>query len=578
MQNSPEISGVRVEAESLGKKGAVKYNGFCPSHSTASVKSDGVNMTNLIDNDVRAFLFPIWQEVARHLELTSSLEPIGELVRSYLPLEMLLLWQLEAEHEQVRVAAVIGGARLEEEYYHRSLASSEFRKVERWVRKQTPLHEKFDSRATQSLLQALGHQGGAGDHWLGPLTGEHGALGILLAVTRANEQFSGHHVSLLSAIQEPLANALDNDSRLREIAALREAAEADRRSLLHRLGRKEVGDVIVGDRSGLEHVMQRVEMVTRSDVPVLILGETGTGKELVARAIHNRSDRSNGPFIRVNCGAIPRELIDSHLFGHEKGSFTGAAETRQGWFERADMGTLFLDEIGELPLDAQVRLLRVLQDGFVERVGGTKPIRVNVRVVAATHRDLAAMVRENTFREDLWYRIAVFPILLPPLRDRPEDIPALAHHFAERAAIRFGLTPAMPTEADIELLTQYDWPGNIRELGAVIDRAAILGNGRGLEVSAALGLGGSEATAQRTSAGFQDKLANGRRAAGLVSLDDAMRQHIEATLHATQGRIEGPQGAAKILQINPHTLRGRMRKLGVKWDAFRSGGFDHEPV
>ena len=185
----------------------------------------------------------------------------------------------------------------------------------------------------------------------------------------------------------------------------------------------------------------------------------------------------------------PRELIDSQLFGHERGAFTGANETRQGWFERADMGTLFLDEIGELPLDAQVRFLRVLQDGYVERVGGAKPIRVNVRVVAATHRDLAAMVREGTFREDLWYRIAVFPILLPPLRDRVEDIPALAMHFAQRAAIRFGLAPVVPSDADIALLQAYDWPGNIRELGAVIDRAAILGDGHSLELAAALGVG-----------------------------------------------------------------------------------------
>src|SRR5262249_19443049 len=252
-----------------------------------------------------------------------------------------------------------------------------------------------------------------------------------------------------------------NDARLHELAALREAAEAEKQSLLRRLGRSESGETIVGESSGLGPVMERVNLVSRSEVPVLILGETGTGKELVARAIHNRSERHDGPFLRVNCGAIPRELIDSQLFGHEKGAFTGANETRQGWFERADKGTLFLDEIGELPLDAQVRFLRVLQDGHVERVGGTKSIRVDVRVVAATHRDLSALGREGTFREDLWYRIAVFPILLPPLRDRVDDIPALANHFAQRAAIRFGLAPVVPSEADIELLKRYDWPGNI---------------------------------------------------------------------------------------------------------------------
>jgi transcriptional regulator with GAF, ATPase, and Fis domain len=271
----------------------------------------------------------------------------------------------------------------------------------------------------------------------------------------------------------------------------------------------------------------------------------------------------------VTCGAIPRELVDSQLFGHEKGSFTGAAEARQGWFERADMGTLFLDEIGELPLDAQVRFLRVLQDGFVERVGGHQPIRVNVRIVAATHRDLASMVRESRFREDLWYRVAVFPILLPPLRDRAEDIPALARHFAERAALRFGLAPVTPSEAQVALLQSYDWPGNIRELGAVIDRAAILGNGQTLELAAALGLASPrrphEGAVRRVRDDQTDELAHRR----IETLDDAMRQHIESALRATHGRVEGRSGAAQLLAINPHTLRARMRKLGIKWARFR---------
>jgi transcriptional regulator with GAF, ATPase, and Fis domain len=335
-----------------------------------------------------------------------------------------------------------------------------------------------------------------------------------------------------------------------------------------------VGDTIVGEDSGLRHVMQRADMVSRSDVPVLILGETGTGKELVARAIHNRSDRHSGPFIRVNCGAIPRELIDSQLFGHEKGSFTGAADTRQGWFERADMGTLFLDEIGELPLDAQVRFLRVLQDGFVERVGSADPIRVNVRVVAATHRDLASMVRESTFREDLWYRIAVFPILLPPLRERREDIPAIARHFAERAAVRFGLAPVMPNDADIRLLETYDWPGNIRELGTVIDRAAILGNGRSLELAAALGLAIPRRPVEALSSNQLAPAISNAVASTSLTLEAAMKSHIEAALRATQGRIEGPHGAARQLAINPHTLRARMRKLKIDWSAFRDTSDD----
>jgi transcriptional regulator with GAF, ATPase, and Fis domain len=415
-------------------------------------------------------------------------------------------------------------------------------------------------------LKLLNQSNTGHDVFLAPLCGEHGSQGIL-SVTANRPSFAVDHPQLLAELVEPLAVALDNDSRLHELAALREAAEAERQSLLRRMGRQDVGETIVGESSGLAHVMDRVDMVSRSDVPVLILGETGTGKELVARAIHNRSDRHAGPFLRVNCGAIPRELIDSQLFGHERGAFTGAAEAHHGWFERADMGTLFLDEIGELPLDAQVRFLRVLQDGFVERVGGTKPIRVNVRVVAATHRDLAAMVRENSFREDLWYRIAVFPILLPPLRDRTEDIPALARHFAERAAVRFGLSPVMPSAVQMELLQDYEWPGNIRELGAVIDRAAILGNGQSLEISTALGVAGP---------GFRSSLANSSEPAtpvgpprAISTLDDAMRRHIETALRATYGRVEGSQGAAKLLKINPHTLRARMRKMRIDWSRFR---------
>jgi hydrogenase-4 transcriptional activator len=349
---------------------------------------------------------------------------------------------------------------------------------------------------------------------------------------------------------------------------------AEKQTLLRRLGRSEAGETIVGEGSGLAHVMQRVDLVSKSEVPVLILGETGTGKELVSRAIHIRSDRRDGPFLRVNCGAIPRELIDSQLFGHEKGAFTGANETRQGWFERADQGTLFLDEIGELPLDAQVRFLRVLQDGFVERVGGTKPIRVDVRVVAATHRDLGSMAQEGGFREDLWYRIAVFPILLPPLRDRTEDIPALARHFAQRAATRFGLAPVEPTAADIELLQSYEWPGNIRELGAVIDRAAILGNGDSLELAAALGVAAplSVAAIQRGSAATTT--SHIPRPGKIASLNEAMRAHIETALHATRGRVEGPGGAAKLLGINPHTLRARMRKLKIDWAVFRDADWE----
>ena len=314
-------------------------------------------------------------------------------------------------------------------------------------------------------------------------------------------------------------------------------------------------DELVGAETGLREVVLQIAQVAPTDAPVLLLGETGSGKDVVARAIHARSSRAAGPILRVNCGAIAPGLVDSELFGHERGSFTGAAQQRRGWFERADGGTLFLDEIGELPLAAQVRLLRVLQDGTFERVGGSEPLRVSVRVIAATHRDLAALARAGAFRDDLYYRIHVFAIRLPPLRHRRADIPELAMHFAARSGARLGAAELAVTAADATLLQSYDWPGNVRELAAVIERAAILGGGVRLDVARALGLTGSIAPASHADA--------------FPTLDDAMRDHIERALVRTRGRIEGDGGAAQLLGIHANTLRSRMQKLGVQWERFR---------
>jgi transcriptional regulator with GAF, ATPase, and Fis domain len=324
---------------------------------------------------------------------------------------------------------------------------------------------------------------------------------------------------------------------------------------------------IVGGTTGLAGVLERVDMVSRSNAPVLLFGETGTGKEVVARLIHQESSFRHGPFRRVNCGAIPSELIDSELFGHEKGAFTGALSQRQGWFEQADGGTLFLDEVGELSLPAQVRLLRVVQDGEVVRVGGDRPVRVKVRLVAATHRDLPEMVEDRTFRDDLYYRLAVFPVVIPPLRDRLDDIREFAEYFARRASDGFGVRPVPITEQHVRLLKEYRWPGNVREMSAVVDRAVLLGQGRSLEIAAALGRGGpSKSVSPEVAAALA--LPPAER---IVTLDQAIRRHIELALAETRGRIEGADGAARLLDVNPHTLRARMRKLGIDWAAFRAG-------
>ena len=321
---------------------------------------------------------------------------------------------------------------------------------------------------------------------------------------------------------------------------------------------------LIGGNTGLAAVMTRARMVSRSGAPVLLFGETGTGKEIIARAIHEHSSFRSGPFRRVNCGAIAPELIDSELFGHEQGAFTGAVTRRKGWFEQADGGTLFLDEVGELPLAAQVRLLRVVQDGEVVRVGGERPVHVKVRIVAATHRDLPGMVAVQTFREDLYYRLSVFPIVIPPLRDRPSDIRAFAEYFAERAAGRFGLRPVPVSEDDVRLLAEYRWPGNVREMAAVMDRAVLIGQGRTLSVAAALGQGMLAPASPQLA--LTTEVAT---PATIEPLDVVMRRHIERTLGMTHGRVEGRHGAAGLLRINPHTLRARMRKLGVDWRRFR---------
>lgn len=527
-------------------------------------------------------LLSVWAEAGRHIEIGESTEKIAALLVRQVPLERIAVRRIDQQRSCLETVAV-GPAGIERRPCdaRSECSSAEFGallawcrggKVARLVDDEWPSEDFPTDKITPCHTDS--------DVLICPLGDPGENCGVLIFVARANHAFNAKHVELAQLLVEPFTVAMENDFRLREMAALREAAEADNRSLLIRLGRKSLGENIVGADSGLRAVMERVELVARSDAPVMIFGETGTGKELVARAIHNRSSYRNGPFDRVNCGAIPPELIDTQLFGHERGAFTGAVGERRGWFERADGGTLFLDEIGELPQAAQVRMLRILQDGWMERVGSEKPINVNVRIVAATHRDLARMVAEGTFREDLWYRIAVFPIVLPPLRERREDIAKLAVHFAHRAATRFTLAPVMPTAEDLALLATYPWPGNVRELAAVIDRAAILGDGKRLDVATALGIGTD--THHKTTTVAPDSgwgggstvvAANGTSttaAAPVEPLDTVMRRHIEAALTAAEGQIEGRRGTAAMLRINPHTLRARMRKFGIQWAKFRN--------
>ena len=517
-------------------------------------------------------LLDVWREVCRHLEIGESVELVASLMSRRMPINLVLLRHLDVQRSLVETVASWMRRPGKSPPSPRSICDAEgMKRLLMWCH-QEQVFRGLPLVANERLPGLVPSSGLRGEVLAGPLHKAEGPGGLLLLEARPGHSFKPEHEELLRTLLEPFTVALENDRRLRELTSLREAVEADNRSLLSRLGRHDITDSIVGAETGLRSVMEQIELVAPSDAPVLVLGETGTGKEVVARAIHQRSHRRSGPFLRVNCGAIPAELVDSELFGHEKGSFTGAVGERKGWFERADGGTLFLDECGELPLAAQVRLLRILQDGSFERVGGERTLHVDVRMVAATHRDLQALVSQGRFREDLWYRIAVFPVHLPPLRARPGDIPSLAAHFALRAAKRLGTPPLVPTAEDVRLLVSYPWPGNVRELAAVIERAAILGGGEGLQIAQALGT----APARAQQAGLANTPINssiiqkegGSDGDGLT-LDAAMARHIESALRRTHGRIEGADGAASLLAINPHTLRARMRKLGINWKHFR---------
>ncbi len=386
---------------------------------------------------------------------------------------------------------------------------------------------------------------------------------------KENRLYREHLEELVRERTEDLRKAHDElELRHQEVLRLKDMLADDNRYLFDEL-RSVSGDEIIGSDFGLKAVMEMVKQVAPIDSPVLLFGETGTGKEVIANAIHYSSCRKDGPLIKVNCGAIPETLLDSELFGHEKGAFTGAVSQKRGRFERANKGTIFLDEIGELPAQAQVRLLRVLQTKEIERVGGTASIPVDVRIISATNRNLQEMVASGRFREDLWFRINVFPIMIPPLRQRREDIPALVHHFIERKSkeLKLAEKPKLTTGA-INSLMAYDWPGNVRELENLIERALIQSRGGG-------DLSFGTFSAPQVPGGREVTHAAGRNR-DLLPLDEINAQHIRQALEMAGGKINGPGGAAQILGLNPNTLRGRMNKLGIpygrkSWQNFSRG-------
>ena len=384
-------------------------------------------------------------------------------------------------------------------------------------------------------------------------------VGFAALMADGYDRYTEDDNRLLGLLSAPFAVALTNALRFREVHRLQELLADDNRYLNRQMYRIS-GDEVVGQDFGLRDVMEMVRQVAPLDSRVLLLGETGVGKEVIANAIHHASSRAEGPFIKVNCGAIPDSLMDSELFGHEKGAFTGALTQKRGRFERAQGGTIFLDEIGELPLEAQVRLLRVIQTREIERVGGSEPIPVDIRIIAATHRDLPQMVREGTFREDLWFRINVFPITIPPLRQREMDIPALVSYFIERKTREMNLYPVrQPAPGSVARLQAYHWPGNVRELENVVERALIRSS-----ASAQPHLHFDELNLSPVSPSTTASVPSADPAPPRVlNMDEAMKVHIESVLRLTQGKIAGPGGAAGLLGLPVSTLRNRMSRLGM---------------
>ena len=389
-----------------------------------------------------------------------------------------------------------------------------------------------------------------------PLVMRGQVLGVAAFIRLKQRPFPPHERAILKDVSRALSIATANALANEEIRKLRQQLEAENISLREQLGQAPWFEEILANSAELKHALEIVEQVATTDATVLITGETGTGKELIARAIHRRSERARGPLVKVNCAAIPDTLLASELFGHERGAFSGATERRKGRFEQAHGGTLFLDEIGELPQEMQVLLLRVLQEREFERLGGAHTIQVDVRLVAATNRDLAEEVRAGRFRSDLYYRLNVFPVRVPALRERREDIPPLVAHFAEKYGERFGRPISSIDRKTLDLLQAHHWPGNVRELENTIERAVILSRNGVLNVDPEM---------------LRDCSTSGSSGVAQNENDESTEERvaIENALKASRGKVSGAKGAAKRIGIPASTLEFRIKKLGINKFRFR---------
>lgn len=514
------------------------------------------NELRLFDRD---FFFEATRRICGNLEIEEGLHSCIKYISQFMPADRMYLQRYQPDLDSMHLIA-----RTDKEHNEKmntlvpltkeaKIKLTELAQV--WRDGKLPpiliINDPADEPVTKCMLEALNEPMSSALSL--PLVIGNTIIGTLVLLAEGNNRYSKENAELFSVLKLPFFVALSNTLKHREVIALKELLADDNRYLRREL-RRISGDEIVGTNFGLKDTMYKVQQVASLDSPVLLLGETGVGKDVIANAIHYSSSRSNGPFVKVNCGAIPDTLIDSELFGHEKGAFTGALTQKRGRFERADTGTIFLDEIGELPLQAQVRLLTVLQSREIERVGGVKTIPLDIRIIAATNRNLETMVQERAFREDLWFRLNVFPVWIPPLRERLSDIPALLHHFIVQKSKELKL-PDIPkvSPGATEALMSYSWPGNVRELQNVVERELILNPSGPLDFKhSIMAIDGNTGLSRN-------------HVSGTDSLDEMTRHHIRKVLVKTGGKIHGSGGAAELLGINANTLRNRMNKLGIRY-------------
>jgi formate hydrogenlyase transcriptional activator len=509
------------------------------------------------ERDRLRLLLEVNNAAVTNLDLHDLFAAVSASLRGMLRHDYVSLSLYDPESEQLRVHALdfAEGDGLVREAISMRAVDSPFG-LALQARRPVPLtrrdiERQFDSEYAHRLLDE-GLKSGCGF----PLIAHGRLLGTLAVASLTEETFPQADIDLLDHITDQIAIAVENALQFHEIEGLKNKLAEEKLYLEEEIKTAYNFAEIIGNSRALKHVLKEVERVAPTDSVVLIQGETGTGKELIARAIHDLSARRERTLVKLNCAAIPTGLLESELFGHERGAFTGAVAQRIGRFEVAHRGTLFLDEVGDIPLELQPKLLRVLQEGEFERLGSSRTIKVDVRLIAATNRDLQAMVSESTFRADLYYRLNVFPVRLPPLRERADDIPLLVSYFVQKHARRMNKRIETIPAAALKALAQHTWAGNIRELENFIERAVILTRGTELQVP----LGELIPTLAPETCDAKAPSPS----ASLISLEENERRYVEDVLRHTKGVVGGEGGAAEILRLPVSTLRSRMKKLGLK--------------